>query len=254
MANFNWVCPFCGTATTITDSNYTHASVQIGTKQSKFDRCGFAYRAIACPNATCKELYLEVGLHRSGISDGQYRLGEAFQGEFWKLRPESIAKPQPDYIPEEIRKTYREACRIVSLSPKASATLSRRCLQGMIRDFWDVSDRPNLYQEIEAIHDRVDPDTWDAIDAVRTVGNIGAHMEKDVNLIVDVEDNEAELLVGLIETLFADWYVSREKRRERNQAIKKMAKNKKPSAAGAKSEVWDAPAEDVVAEEDSKGE
>lgn len=53
-----------------------------------------------------------------------------------------------------------------------------------------------------------------------------------MNLIVDVEDNEAELLIGLIETLFADWYVIREKRRERNTAIKRMAEKKtKPDPA-----------------------
>ncbi|MCP1830281.1 hypothetical protein ACVIHH_005106 [Bradyrhizobium sp. USDA 4518] len=34
----------------------------------------------------------------------------------------------------------------------------------------------------------------DAIDAVRIVGNIGAHMEKDVNLIVDIEPGEAQML------------------------------------------------------------
>ena len=31
---------------------------------------------------------------------------------------------------------------------------------------------------------------WQAIDAVRSIGNIGAHMEKDINLIVDVDPEE----------------------------------------------------------------
>ena len=47
--------------------------------------------------------------------------------------------------------------------------------------------------------------TWAAIDAVRRVGNIGAHMEHDINVIVDVEPREAELLIGLVETLFREW-------------------------------------------------
>ena len=54
--------------------------------------------------------------------------------------------------------------------------------------------------------------TWDAIDAVRKVGNIGAHIEKDINVIIDVEPREAELLIGLIEMLLKDWYVVREER------------------------------------------
>jgi hypothetical protein len=53
----------------------------------------------------------------------------------WKLLPESRAKEFPDYVPAAILDDYRQACRIASFSPKASATLARRCLQGMIRDF-----------------------------------------------------------------------------------------------------------------------
>lgn len=41
----------------------------------------------------------------------------------------------PEYIPSAIRSDYMEALSIVDASPKASATLSRRCLQGMIHDY-----------------------------------------------------------------------------------------------------------------------
>ena len=60
-------------------------------------------------------------------------------------------------------------------------------------------------------------------------------MEKDVNLIVDVEQDEAQLLIELIETLFEDWYVEREQKRQRNAALiataaqKKQLKNTNPS-------------------------
>ncbi|MEI8253036.1 MAG: hypothetical protein WCG25_04765 [bacterium] len=47
----------------------------------------------------------------------------------WQLLPVSEAKVLPDYIPDPIKQDYYEACRIRDLSPKASATLSRRCLQ-----------------------------------------------------------------------------------------------------------------------------
>lgn len=79
---------------------------------------------------------------------------------------------------------------------------------------------------MEAIKDKVDPLTWDAIDAVRKIGNIGAHMEKDINLIVDVEPHEAELLINLIENLLKDWYVNREERRTRLVAISGIADQK----------------------------
>jgi hypothetical protein len=121
---------------------------------------------------------------------------------------------------------YREACLIQDLSPKASATLSRRCLQGILRDFWQVKPG-RLVNEIDQIKDKVDPETWAAIDAVRTIGNIGAHMEKDISVIVDVDPNEAELLIGLVETLIREWYIGREERKSRMSAIVTAAGSKK---------------------------
>ena len=43
----------------------------------------------------------------------------------------------------------------------------------------------------------MDADAWGAIEAVRSVGNIGAHMENDINVIVDVEPEEAKLLIWI---------------------------------------------------------
>ena len=111
----------------------------------------------------------------------------------WQLVPAAQTRAFPDYVPAPIIADYKEACSIAELSPKASATLARRCLQGMIRDYWTVKPG-RLADEIKAIRDLVHPRTWDAIEAVRSIGNIGAHMEKDINLIVDVEPEEARLL------------------------------------------------------------
>ena len=57
----------------------------------------------------------------------------------------------------------------------------------MIRDYWGIV-KPRLIDEIRELNGKIDPLVWDAIDAVREVGHIGAHMEKDVNLIIDVDD------------------------------------------------------------------
>jgi len=154
----------------------------------------------------------------------------------WRLIPESGAKVLPDYIPKPILSDYLEACLIVDKSPKASATLARRCLQGMIRDFHKVS-KGRLVDEIEAIREKIDPLTWEAIDAVRSIGNIGAHMEKDINLIVDVDEGEAQELVKLIELLIEDWYITRHNRQLQLASVMKIkaAKDdaKKAAAKGA---------------------
>ena len=127
----------------------------------------------------------------------------------------------------QIVEDYNEAYRIRDLSPKSSATLSRRCLQSMVRNFWGVNDKKTLKEEIEAIQGKVDKATWEAIDSVRSVGNIDAHMEKDVDLIVSVEPGEAQLLLELIETLFAEWYVAKHDREQRMRALKRLGEEKK---------------------------
>jgi Domain of unknown function (DUF4145) len=95
----------------------------------------------------------------------------------------------------------------------------------MIRDFWGISKR-RLKDEVDALEDKVAPETWEAIDSVRTIGNIGAHMEADISLIVDVDPDEATLLIDLIETLLADWYIARHNREEQMAKIKAIAKEK----------------------------
>jgi len=86
-----------------------------------------------------------------------------------------------------------------------------------------VSKKNRLKDEIDALHDKLDSDTWAAIDSVRSRGNIGAHMEKEIDLIVDVEPEEAGLLIELIETLFTEWYVARNDRQQRMAKIKSVA-------------------------------
>lgn len=125
--------------------------------------------------------------------------------------PNSVAKQFPDYIPEQIRNDYQEACAIVNLSPKASATLSRRCLQGMIRDFWKIS-KGSLYDEISELNGKIPADLWSALDGLRKLGNIGAHMEKDTSVIIDIDPSEAENLIVLIELLMKEWYINRHER------------------------------------------
>jgi Domain of unknown function (DUF4145) len=147
-----------------------------------------------------------------------------------RIKPFGKARVFPDYVPEFIRNDYEEACSIVELSPKAAATLARRAVQGIIRDFWKVSKR-DLKAEIDEVETMVghgvDPDTFGTLHAIRELGNIGAHPERDINLIVDVEPGEAELLLKSVETLIDDTYVARRKRAERAAAMEQLRLKKK---------------------------
>lgn len=119
----------------------------------------------------------------------------------------------PEYIPAALRNDYNEACAILDASPKAAATLARRCLQGMFHDYWGVNEG-NLAKEIAKIKEKIPADQYRVLDGVRRLGNIGAHMEKDVNLIVDIDPGEAQKLIKLLELLMKDWYIARHDREE----------------------------------------
>lgn len=155
---------------------------------------------IHCPN--CGEYTISAKGKGSAVDDVDIT-----------IRPQSMAYKFPDYIPQAIRSDYEEACSIVNLSPKASATLSRRCLQGMIRDFFQIS-KGSLFEEINAIKDKIPTEQWAVLDGLRRIGNIGAHMEKDINLIVDIEPDEAQKLIKLIELLLQQWYIERHNQQE----------------------------------------
>jgi hypothetical protein len=105
----------------------------------------------------------------------------------------------------------------------------------MIRNFCGIA-KGTLDLEIKELRGRLDNgeapsgvthESVDAIDHVRSIGNIGAHMEKDINLIIEVEPGEAQALIGLIEMLFDEWYVARHSRQQKLAQIAAIATDKK---------------------------
>lgn len=219
---FNWTCPYCNTRTTINDDRHGEGESDSPVKGVEgYKRLKTKW--IVCPNNECTRITLYANLYDLAYVPHVWKERDLIRQ--WRLLPDNTAKVFPSYIPDPLIKDYQEASAIINLSPKASATLARRCLQGIIRDFWKVT-KPRLIDEINAIEDKVDPLTWKSIDAVRKVGNIGAHMEKDINLIIDVEPNEARLLIDLIEMLFEEWYIHRHEREQKLKAIIEVAKGK----------------------------
>lgn len=227
MAAYNWDCPHCNRAVTITQERESKGRHQLVIANA-FGPKVLLSKFVVCPNPECEKFTLTASINNLNDGGSTWLTGSLIKE--WRLYPEGLAKPFPDYIPEVIRADYNEACLIVNDSPKASATLARRCLQGIIRDFWKVSPG-RLVDEIDQIKEKTDSVTWKAIDAVRKIGNIGAHMEKDINVIVDVDPNEAELLISLVETLLTEWYVGTYEREQRMRAVVDAAASKKPPTA-----------------------
>ena len=190
----SFTCPYCQTTFALHGQTYTSSHFVLA------PTCSIKWDCYICPKCDHATTFAE------GTDD---------KNRFKRLRllPLSAAKHYPEYVPLQIRNDYTEAYSILELSPKSSATLSRRCIQGMIHDKWNIVLK-NLNQEISALKDKIDPSLWAAIDSLRQLGNIGAHMEKDINTIVDIDSNEAQKLLTLVEILIKEWYLVPHEREE----------------------------------------
>jgi Domain of unknown function (DUF4145) len=116
----------------------------------------------------------------------------------------------PKEIPEDYAEDYREACLVLADSPKASAALSRRCLQHLLSEKGRTQAK-NLDAQIKELIDGngLPPHLAAAIDAVRAIGNFAAHPIKGTNTgeIVPVETGEAEWQLDTLEGLFDFYFV-----------------------------------------------
>lgn len=233
MTGFAWTCPHCGRHTTITAPNVDLDSLSIYTKASAKDE-GIDLKAqlIVCPAPGCGKLEFQVFAHFGTRAEDTY--GMPVKGV--KARPVGIgafkflpqsAAPLSEWVPSFIKDDYSEAYLIRSLSPKASATLARRALQGMIRDFWSFS-KSTLHAELEAIQDKCDPHLYDAMMKLKAIGNIGAHPGRDVSVITEIFPGEPEMLLELLHLLDREWYVARADRAARLSRVKAWGTDSTP--------------------------
>ncbi len=210
----SYVCPFCGHAQAYYSSvdiiengnNRNMTPILEGNIESSF-----SIYTLYCKNNKCKRVSV-TAINRT-------------TGKQIDIVPQVVIKLWPSYIPLQIRQDYEEAVMIIEASPKAAATLLRRCLQGMIHDFWNIKEK-NLNAEITSLKDKISVSQWKAIDGLRKLGNIGAHMESDVNLIIDIDTDEAKKLLRLIELLLEKWYIARHDEEELLNDISSISEDK----------------------------
>ena len=126
---------------------------------------------------------------------------------------------------------YNEAAAVLKISSEASAALSRRCLQNILREKAGVK-KGDLAKEIQEVIDSGKLPSYiaEGIDAVRNIGNYAAHPAKSQSTgeIVDVEIGEAEWSLEVLELLFDFYFVqpvlAQKKRDALNQKLKDMGK------------------------------
>jgi len=158
----------------------------------------------------------------------------AADSEWEMIYPRGAARgPVPREVPDDVKTDYIEACNVLPLSPKASAALSRRCLQVILRNH-GYKDR-DLSREIQLLLDEPDPTKGipttlrTTVDGIRNFGNFSAHPITDITTlqVIDVEPHEAEWCLEIIEEMFEHFYV-----RPAQAAKRKAALDAKLTAAG----------------------
>lgn len=175
-----------------------------------------------CPS--CKRFIIILGKYTK-------RTGAFIESFF--VYPKAISRaPISKDVPDNFAQDYKEACLVIGDSPKASAALSRRCFQNLLREKTGVKPS-NLSQEIDAVlqSKQLPSHLTEGIDAIRNIGNFAAHPLKSTSTgeIVDVEPGEAEWLLDILEGLFDFYFVQpAELKRKRKALNKKLAKVKKP--------------------------
>ena len=189
-----------------------------------------------CPS--CSRYVLQLMKQSSGPGISRSVAGEygttPVNAVSYLIHPKATSRqPVPAEVPEEFTADYKEACLVLADSPKASAALSRRCLQHILQEKSDAKTQNNLAKTIgEVIDDPKTPrDVADSLDMVRNIGNFSAHPNKSTNTgeIVPVEPVEAEWCLDVIEMLFDLYFVRpSEIQRRRDRVDEKLADTGKP--------------------------
>ena len=182
----------------------------------------FAVYHMTCP--ACKKAILNLVKNAQGVNGFTPPM---------LVYPKGAARPSaPPEVPAHLATDFNEACLVLSDSPKASAALSRRCVQGLLQG--QGFNQRDLAKAIDAaLASKTLPGALaDNLDAIRNIGNFAAHPMKDTNsgAIVDVEDHEAEWNLDVIEGLFDFYYVqpARSAARKASLNAKLQAVNKPP--------------------------
>ena len=175
-----------------------------------------------CKCPSCGRMIIRLGKYSTRKGDCTWSF----------VLPKAISRsPLPPEVPSEFAEDYKEACLVFSDSPKASAALSRRCLQNLLRDKAGTLKQDLIGQIQEVLDAKALPSYLaENLDAVRNIGNFAAHptKSKSTGEIVDIEPGEAEWNLDILEGLFDFYFVQphklQEKREKLNQKLKDVGK------------------------------
>ena len=216
-------CPHCNVA--IHSRFQSHFAIE--EKQFQLPNGGIAHKGNwkikhqQCPECGKSILLIERESTRSNA--GQV-------GQFMAY-PQKYTRPVPAEVPDTYRQDYVEACKVLEDSPKASAALSRRNLQAVLRDKAGTKSK-DLFDQIEEVttSGKVPSHIAEDLHAVRNIGNFAAHTIKSTSTgaIVEIEPGEAEWNLDVLDLLFDFYFVqpaiSAKRKAELNKKLKDAGK------------------------------
>lgn len=212
------VCPHCGTSVQFPTGGLAWLEQRVGgTTRLEWTQC-----------PSCDEFI--VTLERGALASTVPGVSEWKSTEEFVLWPLKSLRPAvPPDVPKHIKSDYEEAALVLALSAKASAALSRRCLQTVLVEAGGASSKLNLEQQIDCVQPALASAIANALDQVRLVGNFAAHTQKSINtgIVIDVEPGEAEWNLDVLDMLFDCYYVTPAEIQRRKGAL-----NKKLQEAG----------------------
>jgi len=217
------ICPKCKIHTDVKfiQLHYQANEQKKGYDQVKMGRC-----------TSCKELLISYAIVSGNMNNTTYSLPTR-SGLILPIEKKSDHDIS-EHVPPELSADYFEAVNTLDVSAKASATMSRRCLQNFFHNHMDPPIKGRgLDKEIELFLElkEAPKHILTAVDYIRHVGNYSAHPKKsaEVDKLIDVEPGEAEWSITVLQMLFEFYYESKHqietKKRELTERLGEQGKS-----------------------------
>lgn len=225
------ICPNCSTGVRLDIAGSSQVYADDASSRSQY---GYDIAHAFCPECNALIVMLRHGRYWSTM------VGETAHLDLTQIESETVihpfhgpSRPVDAEVPDPYRRDFVEASRVLSASAKASAAISRRILQSILHDKFQIRAR-TLADEIDQFIQRpgVPPELAESVDAIRNIGNLAAHPTKNTNtgVVVEVEPGEAEWLLDVLETIFDFAFVQPERLRARKAKLNaKLAEAGKPA-------------------------
>ena len=205
-------CPHCRTVVQFPSTNNVEDVIDFQDSAEEM-----RITAVRCPSCHRLTVTVELGKFPNKTGSKAHEFEASTEHIVWPLQ---YIRPIPTEVPNHIAVDYLEAAAVLNISPKASAALSRRCLQTILREAGGANQK-NLVDQIEHASKNLPGYITKNIDAIRNIGNFAAHPTKDSasREVVEVEPGEAEWNLDVLDMLFDFYYVQPSLAQKRRDAL-----------------------------------